>query len=145
MTTEEITRSEIALLKCVRSRDYEQWLKTYGYDNPYSETAIEKYEDTFFSEHKSHSGYKKYMEKFPKGKYVSKAQCEIWEYEKKSTVRSEMIENTGLVISLVLFLALLFVPMIASGWKIGETFVLAISFAPLYYVIISITERKKKD
>lgn len=149
LAPQQISESEIALIKCTSSKDYKRWLDSYGTpDNPFINEANEKYDDSFFAEHKTISGYKKYLELFPLGKHAYEAQIEYdrltLDKKARENKENEVIENIGVAICIILFLGLLLGPVIAKGWSIGESFALACSFTPLYYGIICITKSRKE-
>lgn len=146
----QITQSEIELIKCVTTKDYGKWVSAHAteHDNPFVESAVSKYDDLYFNDCKTLSAYRKYLEKFPCGKHRDDAQLKIWDLEDaqkdKEKKEDEIIENIGNITCLVIFLGVLFGPMIAAGWKIGETFAVACSLTPLYYGIYCITRKRKK-
>ena len=143
----EIVASEIELLKCVKARDYKNWLKIHQneLDNPHVATALQKYDDVYYYEHNTFSGAQKYLIKFPQGRHREEAKAKIsnleWEKKLKDGKNDEILENVGCGIIAVIFLTVLLYPMIAKGWNIGETFMLAGSFTPLYWIIHNITKK----
>lgn len=147
VASSEITLSEIALLKCHKSKDFKKWLDAYGHisNNPHKPIAKQKYEDAYYREHQTLSGCRKYLKKFPNGKYIAEAQSKIPILEAKKKFRDrvwdERIENIGYAINAIIFLSVLLYPVIAEGWSIGESFMAAGALLPLYYGIRSLTRK----
>lgn len=135
---------EIDFIKCTTWQDYSNFCHKYRQysNNALFIKAFERYDDLYFSKHRSASGYEKYLQRFPNGRHSLDAQLGIYQHEEAKAARGETIENIGCLVIFVIFAATMIICMAVGHLTFMEAIYTQGILVPLYYFINKFTAKK---